>query len=77
MCLQWPISNVKKEARTSEEISQKAKLPKSSQDKYNCCRDLIFPFIPIDRVIINRYPSSFLTNIRSVTESVDKRPTYS
>ena len=53
MHLKWSISDVQKGARTIEEISQKAKLPKSSPDKYGCCREPIFPFIPIDRVIID------------------------
>ena len=53
MDLQWSINDVKKGARTIEEISKKAKLPKKSLNRYNCCREPIFPFIPIDRVIID------------------------
>ena len=45
MSLQWLIN--------IEEISIKAKLPKRSKDRYSCCRESIFPFIPIDHIIID------------------------
>ena len=53
MSLQWSINDATKGARTIEEISKKAKLPKRSKDRYSCCREPIFPFIPIDRVVID------------------------
>ena len=53
MNLQWSNNDVKKGARTIEEISKKAKLPKRSKDRYSCCREPIFPFIPIDHVVID------------------------
>ena len=53
MKLNWSIHDPAQGARSIEEIREKAKLPKRSTSRYNCCRDPIFSFIPISRVVID------------------------
>ena len=53
MTLDWSINDTQKGARTIAEISQNSKQSKRSQKRYNCCHEPIFPFIPIDHVIID------------------------
>ena len=52
MSLKWSINDPAHEARSIEEIKEMAKLPKISKLHFNCCRDPIFCFIPISRVVI-------------------------
>jgi len=47
------ISDLNKGARTIQEISEKAKLPKKSKLHFNCSETPIFSFIPIQRVVID------------------------
>ena len=53
MQLKWSINDPAHGARSIEEIREKARLPKRSTLRYNCCRDPIFSFIPISRVVID------------------------
>ena len=53
MSLEWSLTDPSKEARTITEIAELAKLGKSSKRRYNCSRSPVFPFIPIDHVIID------------------------
>lgn len=53
MKLEWSISDPEKGARTIEEIREKHKLSKRSKSRFNCCGDPLFPFIPIQRVVID------------------------
>ena len=53
LSLEWSITDPRKGARTTEEIKKKAKLGKRNKDRYNCSRDPLFDFIPMDRVIID------------------------
>lgn len=47
---EWSITDTTKGARSIEEI---ASLASKKQDKFNCSREPLFPFIPIHRVIID------------------------
>ena len=51
MTMCWSVTDVTKGARTINEIQEKAKLSKASKLRYNCCRQPIFPFIPMHRVV--------------------------
>ena len=51
--LEWSITDPAKGARTTEEIAEKAKLSKTSKNRFNCSRAPLFPFIPIQRVVID------------------------
>ena len=53
MALTWSIQDQSKGARTIEEIQEKCKLGKTSKNRFNCCHPPMFPFIPIERVIID------------------------
>lgn len=53
MTLQWSLIDLTKGARSIKEITEKAKLPKKSKDRFNCCKTPIFPFIPLHRVVID------------------------
>ena len=53
MELEWSVSDSTKGARTIEEIKEKSKLSKRSKHRFNCCREPLFPFIPIKRVVID------------------------
>ena len=53
MTLQWSISDSSEGARTTQEISEKAKLPKKSKLRFNCSETPIFSFIPLQNVIID------------------------
>ena len=53
MSLTWSIQDQSKGARTVEEIKDKCKLGKTSKKRFNCCHPPIFPFVPIQRVIID------------------------
>ena len=53
MELEWSITDPTKGARTIEEITKKAKLGKTNNERYNCCGKPAFPFIPIHRVVID------------------------
>ncbi len=63
----WSAFDTAKGARTTKEIEDYAKLPKSRM-KFNCSRKPLFPFIPIDHVIIDTLHlflriSDLLTNL--------------
>lgn len=51
--LEWSLTDTTKGARTIEEIAEKAKLSKTNKQRYNCCRKPVFPFIPLQRVVID------------------------
>lgn len=51
--LKWLISDPEKGARTIQEIKGKCKISKRSKSRFSCCRDPLFPFIPIKRVVID------------------------
>ena len=53
MALTWSIQDQPKGARTVEEITEKCKLGKTSKNRFNCCHPPMFPFIPMDQVIID------------------------
>ena len=53
MKLQWSISDPSKGARTVREIMEKCKLAKTNKNRYNCKHPPLFPFISINRVIID------------------------
>ena len=53
MQLQWSISDPSKGARTVQEIKEKCKLGKTNKNRYNCKYPPLFPFIPINRVVID------------------------
>ena len=53
MSLEWSITDPEKGARTIEEIQTKCKLGKRNKERFSCCRSPIFPFIPIERVVID------------------------
>ena len=53
MALEWSITDSTKGARSIEEIAEKAKLPKKSKVRFNCCKPPIFSFIPLHRVVID------------------------
>ena len=53
MELKWSISDPLNGARTIEEIREKSKLSKRNKLRFSCCREPIFPFIPITRVVID------------------------
>ena len=53
MSLKWSISDPAKGARTIEEITEKAKLGKTSKNRFNCSHAPMFPFIPIQHVVID------------------------
>ena len=53
MALTWSIQDGSKGARTIEEIKEKCKLGKTSRNRFNCCHPPMFPFIPIERVVID------------------------
>ena len=55
MALEWSFTNLTKGARSVEEITEKAKLPKKSKVRFNCCKKPIFPFIPLHRVVIDNF----------------------
>ena len=67
MQLEWSISDPSKGARTVAEISEKCKLGKSNKNRYNCKHPPLFPFIPINRVIIDT-PHVFLRISDRITE---------
>lgn len=50
---EWSISDPKKGARTVEEIKEKSKLSKRNKLRFSCCREPLFPFIPLTRVVID------------------------
>ena len=53
MQLQWSISDPSKGARTVQDIKEKCKLGKTNKNRYNCKHPPLFPFIPINRVVIH------------------------
>ena len=53
MTRNWSISDQSKGARTIEEITEKSKLGKTNKNRFNCCRAPMFPFIPMERVVID------------------------
>ena len=53
MSLKWSITDPAKGARTIEEITEKAKLGKTSKNRFNCSHAPMFPFIPIQHVVID------------------------
>ena len=53
MTMEWSLTDSSKEARTIEEIATKSTLGKRNAERYNCCHIPLFPFIPIERVIID------------------------
>ena len=53
MSLEWSITDPAKGARTIEVIAEKGKLGKTSKNRFNCSQAPMFPFIPIQRVVID------------------------
>ena len=53
MSVTWSMSDPEKGGRTTEEIAEKAQLPKSSKHRYNCSKAPLFSFIPLCRVVID------------------------
>lgn len=53
MKLEWSLTDQSKGARTIEEIKEKSKLGKRNKSRFNCCQAPLFPFIPIDHVVID------------------------
>lgn len=51
--LDWSITDTSKGARTTKEIKEKAMLSKRSTVRFSCCRAPLFPFIPMERVVID------------------------
>ena len=51
--LEWSVTDVSKGARTVQEIKEKAMLSKRSKVRYSCCRAPLFPFIPMEQVVID------------------------
>ena len=50
MSITWSLMDSRK---GGEEITQKAKLPKSNKKCHNCSRAPLFSFIPLNRVVID------------------------
>ena len=53
MTKQWSIKDQTKGARTIEEITTMSKLGKRNPSRHNCSHKPLFPFVPIERVIID------------------------
>ena len=53
MNLKWSMNDTQYGARTIEEISSMAQLSKNNKNRYNCKHKPIFPFIPINYVVID------------------------
>ena len=53
MGLVWSLDDPEKGGRTVEEITDKSKLAKTSKNRFNCCRIPLFPFILLQRVVID------------------------
>ena len=53
MTMKWSINDSAYGARSIQEIADKAKLSKNSKHRFNCSNKPIFPFIPIERVVID------------------------
>jgi len=53
MSMKRSLTDVRKGARTIEEITEKSTLSKQNKERYNCRHIPLFPFIPIERVIID------------------------
>ena len=51
--LEWSVTDVSKGARTVQKIKEKAMLSKRSKVRYSCCRAPLFPFILMERVVID------------------------
>ena len=51
--LEWSITDTSKGARTTKEIKEKALLSKRCTVRFSCCRAPLFPFIPMERVVID------------------------
>ena len=49
----WSDTDTSKGARTIQEIKEKAMLSKRSKARFSCCRASLFPFIPMERVLID------------------------
>jgi len=53
LTLEWSITDTKKGARTIKEIEESSKLGKRNKNRFSCCHKPRFPFIPIERVVID------------------------
>lgn len=53
MNLTWSLADPSKGGRTVQEIAEKSKLAKTSKSRYNCRRKPLFPFVPLERVVID------------------------
>ena len=53
MSREWSITDTKQGARTTDEITEKSKLAKTSKQRFNCARVPLFPTIPLHRVVID------------------------
>ena len=53
MKMEWSLTDQSRGARTIDEITEKSKLGKRNKSRYNCCHIPLFPFIPIDHVVID------------------------
>lgn len=53
MTQEWSLTDPTKGARTVDEIAEKSKLGKRNKDRFNCSHVCLFPFVPIERVVID------------------------
>ena len=53
MTRNWSITDQSKGAQTIKGITEKSKLSKTNKNRYNCCRPPMFPFITMERVVID------------------------
>ena len=53
MTKEWSIVDQAKGARTIEEITAMSKLGKGNPNRNNCSHEPLFPFVPIERIVID------------------------
>ena len=53
MSKEWSITDTEQGARTVDEITNKSKLAKTSNQRFNCARVPLFSTIPLNRVVID------------------------
>lgn len=51
--LEWSLTDPRKGARTTQEIKEKSVLGKKNKERFSCCRAPLFPFIPMEQVVID------------------------
>ena len=65
---EWSLTDPKKGARTIDEITEKSVLGKKNKNRFNCSHVPLFPFVPIEQVVIDTLHmflriSDILTNL--------------